>query len=142
MLCRAYGLKIGHGTLILGLPSFAGTGDPRRKFSIGVSSLINWPAYFDISDTITIGNRVAIGPHTSFITSSHEIGDYRARAADLTTAPIVLEDGVWIGAGATILPGVTIGAGAIVAAGAIVTKDVPDNTLVGGVPARLIRNLD
>jgi len=67
---------------------------------------------------------------------------FNARAANLETAPIVLQDGAWIGAGATILPGVTVGSGSIVAAGAVVTKDVLPNTLVGGVPARHIRDLD
>jgi len=141
-LCRAYGLNIARGALFLGLPIFAGSGDLRRDFTVGETSIINWPAYFELSNKITIGSRVAIGPNTSFITSTHDIGDSLSRAAKLKTAPIVLEDGVWIGAGATILPGVTVGRGAIVAAGAVVTRDVPPNTLVGGVPARHIRNLD
>ena len=57
-------------------------------------------------------------------------------------APIHIGRHVWIGANATVLPGVTIGEGAIVAAGAVVTKDVPKNTMVGGVPARVIRTID
>jgi len=141
-LCRMYGLKVGKGSLLLGMPTFAGTGSPRRDWQTGVTCIVNWPIYFELSAKITIGDRVAIGPNTMFITSTHRIGDFNARAANLETAPIVLQDGAWIGAGATILPGVTVGSGSIVAAGAVVTKDVLPNTLVGGVPARHIRDLD
>jgi acetyltransferase-like isoleucine patch superfamily enzyme len=56
--------------------------------------------------------------------------------------PIRIEDGVWIGSRVTVLPGVTIGAGAVIAAGAVVNRDVPPDTLVGGVPARVLRHLD
>lgn len=60
----------------------------------------------------------------------------------LVVSPIVIESNVWIGAGATILPGVTIGENSVVAAGAVVTKDVPPNTIVGGVPAKFIKNVN
>ena len=60
----------------------------------------------------------------------------------MTAAPIVLGRNVWVGSNSTILQGVTIGDGAIIAAGAVVTKDVPANTVVGGVPARHIRNIE
>jgi acetyltransferase-like isoleucine patch superfamily enzyme len=56
-------------------------------------------------------------------------------------APIVVKKGAWLGAAATVMPGVTIGENAVVAAGALVTRDVPDNAVVGGVPARIIKNL-
>ncbi|NTV62282.1 MAG: hypothetical protein HGA65_01930, partial [Oscillochloris sp.] len=71
----------------------------------------------------------------------HEIGPHAHRGGRLIPRPVVIEDGVWIGAGALILPGVTIGAGAIVGAGALVTKSVAPDTVVGGVPARVIRTL-
>jgi maltose O-acetyltransferase len=60
----------------------------------------------------------------------------------ITAEPITIGSHVWIGAGATVLPGVTIGDKAVIAAGAVVTKDVPESCLVGGVPAQVIRNLN
>ncbi len=66
----------------------------------------------------------------------------RRRAGRSIAAPVVIEPGSWIGARATILGGVTIGEGAVVAAGAVVTRSVPPDTLVGGVPATVIRELD
>lgn len=84
---------------------------------------------------ITIGTKVAISREAFICTASHDI--LKANRP-LTTAPITICDGVWIGARATILPGVTIGEGAVVAANAVVTKDVEPWTVVGGNPARVI----
>lgn len=88
---------------------------------------------------ITIGNGVLIGHNVVLATLNHDPAP--ARRAWLHPAPIVIGDRVWIGSNATVLPGVTIGDGAIVAAGAVVTKDVAPNTVVAGVPARLLRPL-
>jgi maltose O-acetyltransferase len=82
-----------------------------------------------------------LGHEVMLMTSSHEIGSDEHRAGPLYTAPITIKDGVWIGSRSVVLPGVTVGAGSVVAAGAIVTKDVPPHTLVGGVPARIIREI-
>ncbi|WP_275959789.1 DapH/DapD/GlmU-related protein [Arthrobacter sp. StoSoilB5] len=79
--------------------------------------------------------------NVTFATSSHEVGGPSRRAGAATSAPIVVGDGSWIGAGAVILPGVNIGAGAIIAAGAVVAKDVKAHSLYAGVPARKIRSL-
>jgi len=141
-LLRLYGLSIGRGTVILGTPTFVGAVDPRRQVRIGERCMVNWPVYFDVNDKIVLGAQVDVGHHAVFITASHIIGGTHSRAGDLQTKPILVEHGAWIGACVTILPGVTIGAGSIVAAGSVVVKDVMPNTLVGGVPARLIRNLD
>jgi acetyltransferase-like isoleucine patch superfamily enzyme len=142
LLFRAYGFKVGQGTLIAGTPTFNGARDPRKRLTIGKHCFINWPVHFDVGDRIAIGNRVYVGHHSVFVTTSHEIGQHCCRADDLVTAPIVVEDGVWIGASVTILPGTTIGAGAVVAAGSVVARDVPADALVGGVPAKLIRKLE
>lgn len=90
---------------------------------------------------ISIGKFCQIASEVSLETNTHAIeersGPYRVRIQK----PIVIHDGVWIGSRALILPGVTIGRNAIVAGGSVVTKDVPDDTLVGGSPARIIRSL-
>ena len=88
-------------------------------------------------DKIKIGTKVAISREAFICTASHDITKLNR---PLKTAPIIICDGVWIGARAIILPGVTIGEGAVVAAGAVVTKDVAPWTVVGGNPAKFIKN--
>lgn len=84
---------------------------------------------------ILIGECCDIGPAVEFITGGHIIGPASRRAGSGTAKPIVINDGCWIGASARILGGVNIGAGSVVAAGSVVTRDVPANVLVAGVPA-------
>jgi len=84
-----------------------------------------------------IGDRVLIAAHATLTTRGHPI--VPPRYGHTVDAPIVIEDDVWVGAAAVVLPGVTIGRGSIVGAGAVVTKDVPPDTVVGGVPSRPIR---
>lgn len=88
---------------------------------------------------IFIGDGSLIGHNVVLATLNHAM-DPEDRAT-MIPAPIHIGKRVWIGANATVLPGVTIGDGAIVAAGAVVTKDVPENTVVGGVPARVMRKI-
>lgn len=109
---------------------------------IGDRVFVNRHCYFDLSAPVDLGNDVVVGHHTFFVTASHEIGDARRRAGAVKPAPIVVEDGVWIGCRSTILPGVRLGRGSVIAAGSMVVRDVPANTLVGGVPARELRRLD
>lgn len=98
------------------------------------------PIFIDVN-TITFGDNVMIGPRVGFYTAGHPT-DAAIRNSGLEFGlPITVGDNVWICAQATILPGVTIGKNSIVAAGAVVTKDVPENVLVGGNPARVIREL-
>lgn len=106
---------------------------------IGSGTFINRACY--IRPNTTIGERVNIGPFVRLITDGHDLGGPRRRAGANRWDPIAVGAGSWIGAGAIILGGVTIGEGSIVAAGAVVTKDVPSNTLVGGIPARILREL-
>ena len=141
-LYRAAGISIGPGTLLAGPVQFGIAGDPRRNLKIGSRCFLNSPLFMDAAAPVTLGSGVSVGHHVVFVTTSHALGPAEFRAGELRTLPITVEDGAWIAANVTLLPGVTIGRGAVVAAGAVVTKDVAPNTLVGGVPAKLIRVLD
>lgn len=88
---------------------------------------------------IYIGDDVLIGHNACLLTLNHEMEP--ENRADMHPKPIHIEDKVWLGSNVTVLPGVTIGEGAIVAAGAVVTKDVESNTIVGGVPAKIIKRI-
>ena len=90
---------------------------------------------------VTIGDNCDIGPGVLITVGSHEIGGAARRAGVGTADAVHVEDGCWIGARAVILPGVTVGRGSVVAAGAVVNKTIPPNSLVGGVPAAVIRRL-
>jgi maltose O-acetyltransferase len=112
-----------------------------RNVEIGEDSFLNTNARFGAASRISLGRNVQVGPGVMFETMSHglvfEPGSGRGNQA----SPIVVEHEVWIGAGAILTPGVTVGRGAVVASGAVVTKDVAPYTLVGGVPARVIRKI-
>lgn len=139
---RLAGFQLGRGTVLWGTPLITGSGALHTRLAVGESCWINIGCLFDVGDEITIGQSVSIGQRAMILTTSHAIGDAARRAGPLTTAPVRIDDGAWIGAHATILPGVTIGAGAVVAAGAVVTKSVAPNQLVAGVPAKPLRTLD
>ncbi len=89
--------------------------------------------------TITIGDNVLIGPKVNILSEEHPVNP--ADRSALMVRPVVIKNGAWIGAGATILPGVTVGENSVVAAGAVVNKDVPDNAAVGGIPAKVLKYL-
>lgn len=107
--------------------------------TVGNNVFINRDAY--IRPKTTIGDNVRIGPFVRIITDTHHIGPSSRRAGEAYFDPISIGEGTWIGASVTVLGGVTIGKGCIIAAGAIVARDVPDNTMYGGVPAKFIRDL-
>ncbi len=86
---------------------------------------------------IEFGDNVQVGPHVTIVTDNHDLNDRYV----LKCKTVVIGRNAWIGAGATIMPGVHIGENAVIAGGAVVTKDVPANAVVGGNPAKVIRNL-
>ena len=106
---------------------------------MGKNVFINHACSFLDMGGITIGDHVLIGPKVNLITENHPTNPNDRRA--LVTKPIIIKENAWIGAGATILPGVTVGENSILAAGAVVSKDVPDNVIVGGIPARIINSI-
>ncbi|WP_300735926.1 DapH/DapD/GlmU-related protein [uncultured Alistipes sp.] len=110
-----------------------------KNITFGENVFVNACCHFQDHGGVTIGDGCQIGHNVVFATLNHGL---RPEARSHTwPAPIVLGRNVWVGSNATILQGVTIGDNAVVAAGAVVTKDVAANTVVGGVPARIIRQI-
>jgi acetyltransferase-like isoleucine patch superfamily enzyme len=151
---RGYGSKIYH-SVRMDTP-------PYRNFSLGKRSVIeSFCCINNAVGDVIIGDYTRIGIHNTIIgpvtigshvnlaqgitvtALNHNFKDTSLRIDEqgFSTKPIVIGDDVWIGANAVILPGVTIGKHVVVAAGAVVTKDVPDNTIVGGVPAKEIKKI-
>jgi acetyltransferase-like isoleucine patch superfamily enzyme len=140
-LLRLIGVPIGDDTIVCGRISIAGSRHAQRKLFIGRDCMINEGCRFDTGSPITIGDRVFVGHDTTVLTTTHDIGPHSQRCFGVRSEAVSIGDGTWIGTGALILPGVQIGAGCVVAAGAVVADSVPDDTLVGGVPAKVLRHL-
>lgn len=117
---------------------------PNAGIRIGEDSLIGEYTVIRGQGGVTIGNRVYTSPMTQLIAVNHVFNDPHTPFVDqgITAQGIVVEDDVWLGSAAIITDGVRIGQGAVVAAGAVVTRDVPAHTVVAGVPARLIKEVD
>ncbi len=110
-----------------------------KHIKLGKNIFINHACTFLDMGGITIEDDVQIGPKVNLITENHPVDPSLRKHLDLKS--ILIKRNAWIGAGATILPGVTIGENSIVAAGAVVNKDVPDNCIVGGVPAKVLKTI-
>lgn len=117
---------------------------PHAFIRIGQDSLIGEYNVLRGQGGITIGNRVYTAPLVQILAVNHNFDDPTRPMVDqgITAEGIVIADDVWIGAGVIVTDGVHIGQGAVVAAGAVVTSDVPAHTVVGGVPARVIKGID
>lgn len=114
-----------------------------KNITIGKGSFLNTEIRFGCpKDRITIGKNCQIGPRVCFETMSHGMVYEPGKGRGRLSKPIVVDDEVWIGCGAIILQGVTIGKGAVVSAGSVVSKDVEPLTVVGGVPAKLLKKID
>lgn len=110
-----------------------------KNITVGENVFINACCHFQDHGGVTLGDGCQIGHNVVFATLNHGLSPEERPIT--YPAPIVLERNVWVGSNATILQGVTIGENAVVAAGAVVTRDVPANTIVGGVPAKFIRKI-
>lgn len=126
-------IEIGENTKILRDAEWIG------PIKVGKRCYFNKASY--LRAEVIIGDDVLVGPFVRLVTDSHQIGPASKRGGQYFRTPITIGDGVWIGASVTIVGKVTIGAGSIIAAGSLVNKDVPPNTLVGGVPASIIKTL-
>lgn len=135
-LLRVAGFQIGEGTKVVG-PVFC-TG----KLSVGRDCWIGRNLEVNGNGSVEIGDNCDIAPDVAFITGGHEMGSAKRRAGKGESYTISVGSGTWIGARATISGTVRIGQGCMVAACACVVSDVPANSLVGGVPAKQIRELD
>lgn len=116
------------------------TTDFGKNIHLGLNVFINSGCRFQDQGGIYIGDNALIGHNVVLATLNHT--ENPEKRGNLIAAPIKIGNNVWIGSNATILSGVTIGDGAIIAAGAVVTKDVDENTIVGGVPAKYIRDIN
>ena len=109
------------------------------NITVGRNVFINSGCTFQDQGGISLGDGTLVGHQVSIATINHDMDP--EKRGSMTFRPVTIGKDVWIGDHASILPGVTIGDGAVVAAGAVVTKDVPPRTVVGGVPARVIRQI-
>lgn len=110
-----------------------------KHIRIGKNVFINHACSFLDLGGITVEDDVLIGPRVNLTTENHPVDPTKRKYLDLK--PIHIKRNAWIGAGVTILPGITIGENSIVAAGAVVNRDVPDNSIVGGIPAKVIKTI-
>jgi maltose O-acetyltransferase len=142
VLFRLAGSDLRKGAVLLGRVRVVGPPRALTKLKIGARCVIGPDVTFGLDAPITLGKEVSISPGVTLFTGSHDLGPSSRRMSNGVRAlPIVVEDGVWVGMNALILPGVRIGRGAVVAAGTVVHQDVEANTLVVGNPATVVRTL-
>ena len=116
--------------------------DNGKNIHVGKNFLANYNVTILDIAPVHIGDYVMIAPNTLITTVNHPMNPSGGRKHLGIAKPVTIGNDVWIGANVTILPGVNIGNNVVVAAGAVVTKDVPDNVLIGGVPARVIKEIE
>lgn len=115
--------------------------DYGKNIHVGDDFLINYNGTILDIAPVVIGDNVMIGPNTLITTVGHPLSGQKRRQHLGLAQTVKIGNDVWIGGNCTILPGVTIGNNVVIAAGAVVTKDVPDNCVVGGVPAKFIKTI-
>lgn len=141
------GIRIGANTIVMHgavLHVYNFRNMPQSQITVGCDSLIGEYSVIRGQGGVTIGDRVYTSPFTQLIAVNHVFDDPTRPFVEqgITAEGIVVEDDVWLGANVVVTDGVRIGRGAVVAAGAVVTRDVPPHTVVAGVPARVIKEID
>lgn len=142
----AKGISIGEGTYVMYgavLHVYNFRGIPHSGITIGKQSLIGEYSVIRGQGGVVIGDRVYAAPHVQIMAVNHVFDDPTKPFVEqgITAEGIIIEDDVWLGAGAIVMDGVRIGKGAVVAAGAVVTHDLPEHTLAAGVPAQVIKEI-
>lgn len=134
-LLRCMGYKIGHNTRIVGPIICNGKLDVGDNCWIGANFVVRG------NGSVHLGNSIDVGPDVAFLTGTHRVGNVTRRAGLGYNCEIYVGDGCWIGAKSTFVNHVFVGKSSVIAACACVCKDVPENVIVGGVPARIIKSL-
>ena len=134
-LLQLRGFKIGEGTKVVGPIICTGT------LSIGKNCWIGKNFHVNGNGHVKVGDNCDIAPDVILSTGGHKIGDAERRAGEGEIFNITIESGTWIGTRVTVINNTTVGKSCVVAACACITKDVPDNLLVGGIPAKILREL-
>lgn len=138
------GVRLGNNVTIARYSTIQCTGVIREMgngVEIGDNSAVGAYSFLGGQGGIKIGQNVIMGPKVNIFSENHNFDqiDIPIRLQPTTRKGVVIEDNCWIGANSTIVDGVTVHSGCVVAAGSVVTRDVPSNTIVGGVPAKVIR---
>jgi maltose O-acetyltransferase len=123
--------RIRPGTLVTG-----------RRLRLGRDTIINSGCVVDAHGEVWMGDEVHVSHRVLVLTEDHDPGTPTRRAGPMATRPVRIGTGVWIGAGAVVLPGTQVGEGCVIAAGAVAYGTLEPNTLYGGVPAKAIRELE
>lgn len=129
-------INLGHKSTIHLKTFIEGVYFSKKRLQIGDYTSIGRGSYLDARGGIKIGDSVSISPGVQIITGHHDMNDIKFK---YISSKVIIEDYVWIGTNAIILPGVKLGKGSVVGAGAVVTKNVDPFTVVGGVPAKPLK---
>jgi len=135
---RTYGIAVGKCLL---MSEMFFDGKNFKNVTIADDAVLNNQIYIDASDKVSIGARTGIASRCRILTATHQIGDHHQRMGEMTSRPVTIGAGVWIGADTTVLPGVTIDDGVVIGAGSLVTEDCESDAIYVGRPARLLRRL-